>query len=476
MRKRAPLIQGAYTAKSYIAEAQRCINLYPEVDPEDAPYPTTHYPTPGLVAESSPPTSGAGRGLYRSSKGELFAAVGSALYHIDSAGQWTSLGTISAGSGIVKMGDNGITLVVVDGTSAGWQVDLSTLVFSELSGSGWLGSTMVGYLDTFLIFNQPGTQAFYYSQSNATTFNALNIANKTGYPDNLVAAPVLHREIWLIGELTTEVWYDAGASDFAFQIMPGVFIEHGCCAPYSIAQQDLQLFWLSQDEEGRALVLMGAAYQAHRISTHAIENAIQNYATVTDAVGYCYQQEGHTFYVLTFPSADATWCYDVSTGLWHQRAWIDQDGNLHRHRGILGAACYGKNYVLDWQTGQLYSFDLNTYTDNGREIVRIRSFPHIKKDNVRVRYKSFVADIECGQATGILTPNAPQIWLRWSDNGGFSWGNPVQQSMGGPGQYVTSPQWQRLGIARDRVFELSWSANIKTALNGGAIDSELLAS
>ena len=65
---------------------------------------------------------------------------------------------------------------------------------------------------------------------------------------------------------------------------------------------------------------------------------------------------------------------------------------------------------------------------------------------------------------------APQIFLSWSDNKGVSYGNPIGQSMGFTGQFQTTVSWNRLGMGRDRVFKLTWSANLKTALNGGFIE------
>lgn len=476
MPTKAPLIQGAYTARSYIAEAQRCINLYPEVDPQDAPFPTTHYPCPGLTLQSQPPTPGPGRGLYRSTDGRLFVVVGDTLYFVTSGGQWQTIGTVANLPSIVSMCDNATDLVAVDGSSGGYDVNMSNLTMKVINDKAFYGSTLVNYADTYFIYNKPASQEWYYGVSNSVSFNPLTIAAKTAYADPLVAAIVIHREIWLIGQLTTEVWYNTGASDFTYGIMPGVFIEHGCAAPYSIARQDLQLFWVSQDLQGHSMIFMGESYAVKRISTYAIENEIQKYSTVADAVGFTYQQNGHTFYQVTFPSGDATWVYDVSTALWHQRASIDNDGNLHRHRAILSASCYGLNFALDFENGNLYSFDQDNYTDNGAEIVYIRSFPHIKDNDVRVSYKYFIADMECGNAPGILTPDAPLISLRWSDDGGFTWSNGIQQSMGGGGQYIKSVKWNRLGLARDRVFELSWSANVRTALNGAVIDPEAMAS
>jgi len=51
-----PLTSGAYQAQSQIANAQRCVNLYPEFNPEKTrpAMPVTHYPRPGLLILCSP--------------------------------------------------------------------------------------------------------------------------------------------------------------------------------------------------------------------------------------------------------------------------------------------------------------------------------------------------------------------------------------------------------------------------------------
>jgi len=64
----------------------------------------------------------------------------------------------------------------------------------------------------------------------------------------------------------------------------------------------------------------------------------------------------------------------------------------------------------------------------------------------------------------------PMISLRWSDDRGASWSQPLTQPLGQAGQTEINLQWRRLGMARDRVFELSWSSPVKTALNGAFID------
>lgn len=467
---RIPLTGGAYAAKSVISDAQRCVNLYPEQNPQDATAPTTHYPTPGLTLIGTPPVEGEFRGLYPASNGTLFAVVGNYLYTV-SGGKFTLLQPIGSSSGPVSMIDNGLQMVLVDGTIAGYSIDLETNVVTTITDPAFYGADVVQFVDTFFIFNRPDTQQFYISGSNAITFDPLDIAAKSTYPDNLVTLAVMHRELWLFGELTTEVWYNTGASDFTFGRMPGVFIEHGCAAKHSVAKIDLALFWLGQDLQGKGIVFAGKNYSAERISTHALEQELRTYSRIDDAIGFSYMQEGHAFYVLTFPTANKTWCFDVASGQWAERGYLEADGTISRHRMNCHAVNAGANLVGDWETGLLYELDPNAYTDNGNPILRLRSFPHIGgSDGNRVMFRQFIADMEVGDGLPGDTAD-PEVRLRWSDDRGRSWGNPVVGTLGKVGEYLTSIQWQRLGYARDRVFELSWSAPVKTALNGAWVDA-----
>ena len=399
------------------------------------------------------------------------------MYAISSTWALTLLGTIAPNTTPCSMADNGTTLVLVDGTTSGYTIDLATNAFAALvdpTGS-FVGADRVRYLDTFFIFNHPGTQTFYTSLSNGVTFDPLYLANKTGYADNLIAIEVMHREIWLIGEKTTEIWFDAGSAAFPFQLVPGAFIQHGCTAKNSVVAQDLAIFWLSKDPQGANIVLMGSNYNVARISTHAIEHQFATYSTVSDAIGYIYQEEGHMFYVLNFPTADVTWVYDISQKLWHERVWLDSNGIEHRHRSNVFAYAYGTYVVGDWQNGNLYALDQNNYTDNGAPIKRVRSFPHTLNELKRIIYRKFIADMQTGAQTD---PNAtpPVLSLRWSDDRGASWSNYVTQPLGAVGQFLQNIQFRRLGLSRDRVFELSWSSPVMTALNGAFVDVEASAS
>ena len=472
---RVPLLQGAYQSRSLIADAQRCVNLYPEANPGakegSEPSPTTHYPTPGLIAFSQA-TGTPARGLYTASDSRLYGVIGNVFFLVQPNGQIVSLGTLNTHVGPVSMTDDTQEVVIVDGSNTGWQYNMLTGVYGMIVDhtSTFQGAVACAYLDTFTLFCKPDGTGFLSTHSGVPlVFDPLYYAKKTGGNDLMVTLAVVHRELWLLGQATTEVWQDVGGALFPFAATPGVFVQHGCAAPFSVCTTDVAIFWLGTDPQGNGIAFVGEGYKCKRISTHAIEHAWQGYPTISDAVAYTYQEGGHSFWVISFPGADKTWVYDMATGQWHERAWLGPDGTLHRHRGVCHAFAYGKHIVGDWQTGQLYVMDPDYTTDNGGNILRLRSFPHMLADGKRVQYHSFMADMECGTVT---EPNwSPQVNLRWSDSRGYTWGTPVLQSMGTTGQYNKWPTWRRLGMARDRVFELSWTGATKTALNGAFIDA-----
>jgi hypothetical protein len=198
---------------------------------------------------------------------------------------------------------------------------------------------------------------------DGTSVDPLDFASAEGAPDQLISVNVDHREAWLFGTGTIEVWYNAGTADFPLQRIQGAFNELGCAAVYSVAKLDNTLFWLGSDARGSGVVYRAVGYRGERISTHAVEFAIQNYSVISDAVAYSYQQEGHKFYVLTFPTAGATWVFDTSTGAWHERASLI-NGHFGRHRSNCQMNFNNEIIVGDYENGNIYAFDLDVYADD----------------------------------------------------------------------------------------------------------------
>lgn len=475
------LTGGAYQARSVIAAAQRCLNLYSEPMPQaqGEPAPWAYYPMPGLLLLSQLADFPV-RGIRQVTTGGIYAVAGQSVFRIDPA-TWagTLLGSITPGlTTPVSMADNGLDLVIVDGTASGWTVHLADDTFAAISDptGTFVGADKVDYIDTFFIFNNPGTPQFYWTKSLQVAFDPASPdkADKETFSDELVTLAVAKKEIYLLGERTTEIWYDAALTDpttgfitSQFAPIQGVFIDHGCAAKYSAATYDNSVFWLSRNRAGQGIIMMAAGYQSERISTYAIEKSIAGYSEVEDAIGFCFLIAGHAFYVLSFPAADRTWAYDITTHQWTEWHWSDSNGNEHRHRAACFYLCDDTLVVGDREWSNLYALDLDTFTDWGFAIKRERSYPHIVLDGRRLFYREFLADMDVG--SGPDTTDTNMVSLIWSNDRGHSYGNPVMQSLGGIGEYLTSMQWQRLGMARDRVFKLSWTVNAPCALQGAWI-------
>ena len=465
----------SYQMRSINVDCQRCINLYPELDEigtEKEGEIASLVGTPGLSTPLITLGSGPIRGLYVASQGTIYVVSGNKLYYLTlSAGIWssTSVGTINSSTGTVSMADNGIDLVLVDGTD-GWYTPLGTASLTQITGDAWLGSTMVSVVDGYFVFIKPNSFEYYVSDLESVNLNALNFASKES-PDFIVGIAGDHRNLWLFGSKTTEVWYNAGnPTGVPFSIIQGGYLEIGCIAPFSIQKMNNSLFWLGCDKDGQGQVFMTSGYAPQRISTHPVELAIQSYGDLSKATSWCYQENGHHFYCLNFPGGTSTWVFDSATSLWHERCYLNS-GIFERSRPECHAFSNNIHIVGDYQNGNVYQLSSTVYTDNGNPLIKQRIAPHLAKDMDRIVYARFQLDLEPGVGLdGSGQGTSPQAILQFSDDGGHTWSNEKWTSIGAIGQTKARAIWRRLGQSRDRVFKITISDPVKTVLIGAEID------
>ena len=473
-----PLSQGAYEARSPIANSQVCINLYPEPNPKDAPFPVTHYPSPGLsvLSDFTGTFTGPCHGLYNCSDGSIIAVLGrTVISYLGPGVNPVVLGTLQPDTtGLpVSICDNGTTVVLVDGSPNGYMVPLTSTntpgSLVQIADPAFYGSPRVDFIDTFLVFTQPGTGNFYTTTSNVVTpFDPLYFAAKEGWNDLLVTAVCLHDNIWLLGNVTTEIWFNAGSAAFPFARMPNSILQQGCVSSAGAVVADNAVYWISQDRWGRNMCMRGEGYSARRISTFAVEDEWSKYPTLSDAVGMAFQLGGHESVCWFFSQGNAWWVYDASTQLWHKRTYDGLvDPWLPYCMAGLGSVfgVHDLNLVIagDRTAPRILQVSRDNYTDDGVAIPRQRSWAHVQADDgQRIAHTRFSASF----AGASLSPDTLQ--LDWSDDAGQTYGTPVAQTVNNQtdGQY----QWRRLGYARDRVYRLTWSGQGECALNGAYID------
>ena len=448
---------GSHKTRSDAANGSRLVNLYAEALPQDSKAPVALYGTPGTRVFSSLPTKPV-KALNKMN-GVVYAVTATRLYTIDKFGDYTEEGEIDQ-IGPVSSASNGIDLVFVDGRKGYAYNPIDGL--RQLSGDGWYPANTVTYQDGYFIFNRAGTGQFFLSDLLSTEFDPLRFATAEGSPDDAVAVISDHRELWVFGTDSIEVWYNSGDVDFPFERMQGAFVEKGCEAPGSVAKLDNTVYWLGND----GMVYRASGYQPMRASTHAVEARIGD--NNPDAFAYTYIEEGHSFYVITFPSKELTLVFDAATGLWHERSHYQWG----RHHTQCHVYAYGQHLVGDYQNGNVYTMALNIYEDNADEILRIAVSPPIHSNRSRAIMHCLELDMDSG--VGLVTGQGddPQAMLQWSDDGGKTWSNEHWSPIGKIGSYLTRVQWNRLGMFRQRQYKVEISDPIPVAIVGAYAEVE----
>jgi hypothetical protein len=497
---KSPILGSSYVARSTNAADNRMINLFPEIVPEGGKEPAFLNRAPGLRLLTTVGT-GPVRGMLDSGQW-LYVVSGSQLYKVSQSYAATAIGTI-ANTGPVSLAFNGTQLFIA---ANGPSYVYNSVTNAFVENITFPRAQVVTFIDGYFIFNEPNSQLFWVTELlDGTVVEGASKGSAEGSPDGLVSLIADHNELWLFGGNSVEVWYNADLPPPGqpFQRIQGAFNEIGCAATYSVAKLDNSLFWLGADARGKGIVYRANGYTGVRVSTHAVEYAIAQYDIISDAIAYTYQQEGHSFYVLTFPSANATWVYDASTQAWHERGSWANDSFI-RHRSNCRAVFNGDVIVGDFQNGNLYAFDLDVYSDNGGVQKWIRSWralPTGQNNLKRTAQHSMQLDCEVGftlppvsqpvflttededdiitesydfliDETGVTINPQPVVLLRWSDDGGHTWSNYHGKDMGTTGQTGKRVIWRRLGMTlklRDRVYELSGTDPVKIAIMGAEL-------
>jgi hypothetical protein len=470
MRPFVGFIGPSYQLRSVSVDAQKTLNLYLEINELGTGKNreiAALISTPGLTRIAT--LAGPGRGLYTAGNGRLFAVSGNKFYEITLTAA-LEFGTLNTSTGIVCMSDNGFDLLLVDGLN-GYVFTFATNTFAQITDPDFPVASACAFVDQYLIVNVVGTRKFQISALvGATDWNALDFATKEGATDELLTLIVDHRELWLLGRTSTEVYFNSGALDFPFERQG--FLEQGIAAANTLQKLDNSIFCVSRDVNGQNIVNRALGFQWKRVSTHAVERAIAGYGDISTATSYTYQEKGHAFYVVNFPNANTTWALDVSTGLWHERDYTKADGVHTRHRAQNHAFAGGRHIVDDFENGILYQFDDSTHTDDGAPITRQRRSPHLSNNGARFAMHAFQLDMETGVGLASGQGSDPQVMLRISRDGGHSWGNEHWKSAGKQGKFKHRALWRRLGTGRDFVFEVTITDPISVALISALLDAE----
>jgi hypothetical protein len=386
--------------------------------------------------------------------GFLWVVSGNTLYCVTSTGVSTQITGVIGGNDQVKIIDNGTHLGIA--TQTCFYYANASGVFPNTTVTNIVGLT---YQDGYGILAEGESERFWITGlDDMTTIDGLDFSSADVFADNLKGCISDHRELWLFGESTTEIWADTGNADFPFGRNQSGFIEHGCMNGNTVAKLNNHVFWLGDNYA----VYTNNGYQPQEISTPAIEKIIRESGFAKDAYAFTYRDEGHAFYALAL--MDTTLVYDMITGLWHERQSVGS-------RWVVATIenAFEKNYCGTKDSGWVYELDLNTYLEDTESISRQCVFPAItsySQGSRMISVHEMIVDLETGTANLLGVGSTPTAQLQWSDDYGVTWSNQLSRSIGLRGERNAIVNFSRLGAFVDRSFRLTIVEPIKLAILG----------
>lgn len=481
------LVGESYASQSQLADAQACFNWYVEnMESSGSKAARVLYPTPGLILQATFPggASRASATLEQTTTDRYFSVNGNKFYEGFSDGSFLELGTVENDSLPAWIAVGPTFLAITSGGHA-YSYNLTTGVFAEIdttTGAKLQGRcSQCGFTDGYFIYLLSNSNKWQISAlEDASSIDPLDIAQISVYADKVIGMLPDHREVWFFGSKASVAYYNSGNPFFPFDVIPSSYNEYGCEAGASPAKLDNTVFLTTKNKEGGKMAFKIDGYRFVRITNHAVETAWASYSTTSDAWSFAYQDQGHSFWVVNFPTADKTWVFDVATNLWHERGYFSE-GAYQRILAATHAFAFGVHLVGDRRNGNVYKQTIAALDDNAQPIRRMRRAATVGTMGVWMFGTKLELDIEVGQGpqpplqNGDGTFRGPQLMLRWSDDGCKTWSNERVFDCGQAGQYSIRVRFWQLGRwwgTKGRVFEISCTDPVAWRI----IDADLEAS
>jgi hypothetical protein len=455
----------SYRPAASTISAERCLNMYAEKHNARTKSPVVVRGAPGIVTLA---TCGNGpvRGVHEF-QDLLYVVSGPFLYSVSQGGTVTQLGGRIEGVDLVSIDDNGEEIAIVGG-KLGYLYD-ETVGFRQITDIDFHRTNSVSNIDGFFAFDRDETNEFFISDSLDGASYSDYFASAETRSDNLFGVLNHLQTLHVFGKRTIELWVNVGAANFPFRRMPGGVVDRGIIGPRAYAQEDNTVYVMGDDKIGYRLL----GPKLEKITTTPIDERWQAYTNAADVEMFGYTFEGHKFIVYNFISANETWVYDISTGLWHERESRDENNTiLGRWRVSCSGQAYGKTIFGDAFSGMVGYADRATFTEFGAQIVGEVVAPPIYAGGKYVNMPWLELNLETGVGNSGQGED-PQILLMVDDGDGYT-GPEMWASLGKTGERLTQVRFGPLGGFYERTMRVVFADPVRrTLISSYAPDMEI---
>lgn len=459
------IVGQSYVSRSLPLSAQVSRNLYPEIVTTGKSGSALHS-FPGKKLFSS--GSGNNRGVYRKEwNGSVYTVNGTTLYKVSSLGVQTNLGTIAGDGRCVIEATLNYVYIVTSGNV--YRTDGATV--SQVTDADLETPNSVAFLNQRMIYDGDNGRFWVSDVGDGGDINSLNFASAESSPDDLLRVYQFRQQIVMFGADSFEPWYDSASGNPPLDRVEGGLRPVGVASVYGVTNTDKAIYFLGHD---RAIYRV-EGYEPVQVSTVAISNAIESYSTVSDCFSYSLKFQGKSFVIFAFPAANKTWAF-----IEESNSWIELSSGVSGGRDSANGYCYafGKHLVTDYQSGNIYELDIDTFGEDGSEFIRERVIRPISSVDLgvpgkRIQMSRFELIIESGVGTATGQGVSPAFMMSHSTDGAKTWSVETIISPGELGSYRKKVEYFAFANGYDIIIKLRVSDPINVSIHSAAADIRL---
>lgn len=435
----------------------------------------------------------------------LFVAYKGNIYRIDNAYQTEIIGHYTSGNKVEfaeSAGERDILLWVDSVAIYGYEIkngaSVEITLPKRITENVYVRPTHIAVVSGSIVINDLGSGYVYYtkpyplSQEKRNVFNIVNgqvqyksdgitvdtievdsgeycflddygvqmYFNAESSSDRVTAIYSVGALLTLYGPSSIEFWQRGDAESFQTwqRVSYTINKEQGLEAKFSLASVNQTQFCIGTGKANAKCVLMIEGTKVSKISEEWLDR-ILNDNEISNTRAWTYSKNNHSFYIFTV--GNETYCYDVMTGEWHIRSSRNYYNSETKPYMPLYAVWFNNKIITGCcENGNLYVLDDNYYkedfdSEHSLPLYRVRQTPVITAD-----YKPFVLyqlSLECNAGTIENYGKLSKALLQMSNDGGYTFGNVIDASLGERGQYSARLSWLNLGMTRQCVLKVMFS-------------------
>lgn len=454
--------------------AGRLVNCYAVKNEDAARFPLLWKRSPGLLPIVDVSAHSNCRGMHFLFNTTLLVVYSERVYSVTLSGETftaTNLGAL-AGTELVTIASNNAspTPNIVAVTENGAFNLFTGSAPTAFADSDLPAPNSVCQHRGYFIFSI-GDGRIFASDLNSVSVNSLSFATAQGRSDGLIRVVSFGDDMLAFGPRSTEIFRDVGTSPFPLEFQK--MLPRGLLGPNAVAGWEEgfadELLWGADDD---TVVRYNGWATPVPVSNADVSRAIASATDKSLLEASVYVVGGNAFWALSSPG-EWTWEYNLTTQRWNERESYEQD-DWRVPRTI---RAFDRWMAGDRDTGDLAEIREDCYTEFNEPLVwQLRSGPFKQFPSRSVVHR---ADFDFTAATGVAAgedpiETDPRVSIRWSNDGGYTFGNGLYRNLGGEGVADTTVTINRLGQVGPKgiVVDLSISDPIHVGFLGGAMAVE----